>query len=202
MFRKLLLAAVLATLPAYHATAATLAADFTSPTVDSTNGSWSLGFEFNVNIPFVVTELGFYDDFQNDLTQSHDVGIYNAGGTLLVSGTISPGDPLVSWFRWTSVTPTLLPVGNGYRIAGVTGAENYTWSPTGFTTDPSITFVADRYTSSATLVFPADGPVGVNGFFGPNFAGNPVPEPGTFALLAAGLIAGIGRVRHIRRSQS
>lgn len=150
----------------------------------------------------MVNSLGFYDDLKNDLTESHDVGIYDSLGNLLVSGTVMPGAPLISWFRWTAVAPTLLPVGNGYRIAATTGGENYTWNPTGFVTDPAITFVADRYTSSAVLVFPANGPNGVNGWLGPNFSGDvfegQVPEPGTYAMIGIGLAAGIARLRRSR----
>lgn len=102
-----------------------LALDFTSPTVDATNGAWSLGWEFTLRSAVTVTALGFYDDGKNDLTQSHGVVIYNLQGNPLVSGTVNPGDPLQSWWRWTSVTPTLLPTGS-YIITAATGSENYT----------------------------------------------------------------------------
>ena len=49
------------------------AIDFNSilPGYDFTNGSWSLGWEFNVNQPITVTSLGFYDDLKNDLIESN-----------------------------------------------------------------------------------------------------------------------------------
>jgi len=178
--------------------ASAAAIDFTSPTVDFTNGQWSLGFEFNVTTAYNVTALGFYDDLQNGLTESHDVGIYDSAGNLLISGTVAPGDSLVGWFRYVSVTPYLLPVGTGYRIAAATGGENYTWQPNGFTTDPAITFVTDRWVGSATLVFPNGGSDGITGYFGPNFDGEPVPEPSSLVLLGAGLLGFAKRLR--RRS--
>jgi hypothetical protein len=169
--------------------AGTLAIDFTAPTIDYTNNQWSLGFEFNVLNQVTVTSLGFYDDQKNDLRESHDVGIFSSSGALLISGRVDPGARLESWFRWVDVAPTVLAAGNGYRIAAVTGSENYTWFPTNFTTDPNIQFVANQYTQSSTLVLPVSSS-GELGWFGPNFAmGDAVPEPSTYALAGLALAA-------------
>ena len=167
-----------------------LALDFTAPTIDDTNGAWSLGWEFTLRDAVTVTALGFYDDGQNDLTESHGVVIYDLQGNPLVSGTVNPGDPLLSWWRWTSVTPTLLPAGS-YIITAATGSENYTWDPTGFVTDPLVTYVRDRYIQSATPDFPSNMGGNVVGYFGPNFQfdGAAVPEPSTYVLMAGGLAA-------------
>ena len=177
-----------------------LALDFTTPTSDGTNATWSLGWEFNVLSPITVTMLGFYDDGKNGLSESHAVGIYDSLGSLLVSGTVVPADALTSWWRFTSVTPTLLPVGSDYRIAAVTGSENYTWDPVGFVVNPNITYVGSRYTSSGTLVYPSESEP-VTGYFGPNFQfeGGVIPEPSTFVLLGAGLIA-LGMAARRRKS--
>lgn len=191
--------AVALTLSMIPAAKAGLAIDFTGPTRDFNNDKWSQGFEFDVDTPFLVQSLGFYDDKKNNLTESHDVGIWDVSGNLLVSGRVDPGDWLNSWFRWTNVTPTLLAVGSGYRIAAVTSSENYTWDPTGFTTDPAITFVTGRYTLSSTLVYPAS-ISNFTGLFGPNFSNllvPPIPEPASLALLGIGL-AGLGFVRRRR----
>jgi hypothetical protein len=175
-----------------YASAATLAIDFTDVTVDYNNGqSWSLGWEFNTVAPFTVTALGFYDDGQNGLLGSHDVGIYDSAGNLIVSATVQPSDLLTNWWRFAPIAPTLLPVADGYRIAATTGSENYTWNPTGFVVDLNLSFVADRYTSSSSLVFPTDtSGDGTIGWFGPNFMfeAAPIPEPSTFGLLGAGLL--------------
>ncbi|MBD2204370.1 PEP-CTERM sorting domain-containing protein [Calothrix sp. FACHB-1219] len=52
-------------------------------------------------------------------------------------------------------------------------------------------FIGDRYQSSATLVFPTDGPSVAQGYFGPNFktTAYSVPEPLTIGgtLVAGGL---------------
>lgn len=166
------------------------AIDFDSPTIDFTNNQWSLGFKFSTNDPIIVNQLGFYDDLKNDLTETHDIGIFNDVGQLLVSGTVKPGDTLDGWFRYTSVANTILDAGKTFFIAATTGSENYTWNPIGFKVDPTINFIGDGYQQSSTLVFPAFGPSGTQGYFGPNFKSEPVPEPLTIlGTLAAG---GIG----------
>ena len=37
--------------------------------IDFTNGTWSLGWEFVANQNMTVTQLGFYDDRDNDLNE-------------------------------------------------------------------------------------------------------------------------------------
>lgn len=168
----------------------TPAIDFSSPTTDFTNGAWSLGFKFSTNKTIKVESLGFYDDLKNDLTESHDVGIYDNSGNLLVSGTVNPGDLLDGWFRYTSVASTVLQAGKTYFIAATTGSENYTWNPNGFTVAPFINFLEDKYVVSNVLAFPVNGPSGFNGFFGPNFTAAPVPEP--FTMLGVATAMGFG----------
>lgn len=177
-----LLCGLACTVPA----APVLAVDFTTSVGDFTNDNWSLGWQFDVNTPIVVTSLGFYDDQKNGLAASHDIGIWDPAGVLLVMGTVNPGDPLISWWRWTNVTPVTLAVGRGYQIGAVTGSENYTAEPGGFTSDPSITFVDGSYfdpPGGGVLAYPNSSGGGVIGWFGPNFATD-VPEPATFLLVA------------------
>ncbi|MDZ8051209.1 MAG: PEP-CTERM sorting domain-containing protein [Aulosira sp. ZfuVER01] len=182
-------------------TAHAAAINFDSPTVDFTNGAWSLGFKFSTNKQVTVNQLGFYDDQKNDLTQTHDVGIFNDAGALLVSGTVKPGDTLDGWFRYTSVAQTILDAGKTFVIAATTGSENYTWNPNGFTVDPAINLINDIYKSSAALAFPTDGPDQVKGYFGPNFkTAESVPEPLT--LGGTVLAGGIGLLIKKRKAAS
>ncbi len=173
-----------------------VAIDFTSVNTDFTNSSWSLGFEFTTNEDIYVTSLGFYDDNQDGLTESHAAGIYDASGTLLVSTIIDNTSYLDGWFRYTDVASTLLTAGSTYYVVAVTGSENYTWDPNGFTVAPEINFISDAYAGPTTsLTFPTSSSGGVNGWFGANFDFNttaPVPEPSTILLLGAGLLGLVG----------
>jgi hypothetical protein len=182
------------------------AVDFTSPTIDFTNGNWSLGFEFDVLNPLgvSVTHLGFYDAGQDGIMGDHPVGIWDAAMNLLASATVTSGSSLIGWFRWESIVALHLPAATGYRIAAVTGSDLYTWNPNGFMVHPDINFVADRWTETTgtTLVFPVSSDA-VNGYFGANFMldgdQQVVPEPMTMALLGTGLL-GLGVVRRRRRA--
>lgn len=176
-----------------------LAIDFANPTVDLTNGNWSLGWAFTVNEPIAVDALGFYDDLQNGLTQLHDVAIFDAAQAMVVSGQVAPGDPLISWWRWTAVTPTVLVPGMQYQIQAVTGAENYTWAPIGFVVDPRVNYQLDSYFTppGGMLVYP-DASDRVVGYFGPNFSiTRVVPVPGSLLLLVPGLLGVIGLRRKL-----
>lgn len=194
------------------------AIDFSAPTTNFTNGSWSLGFQFTTKNTVNVTELGFYDDSRNGLTQTHNVGIFDNTGNLLVQGTVKPGDALDGFFRYTSVQSTQLQAGSMFFIAAVTGSENYTFNPPGLSVNPNITFVSSAFRfndpqSSDKLVFPGTLPGGVPassgsstqnsdgnlGYFGPNFKaeGPAVPTP---ALLPGLIGLGIGAWRKRKKA--
>jgi hypothetical protein len=176
------------------------AIDFTTPTIDFTNGQWSLGFKFQANANVSVTALGFYDDGMNGLTESHDVGIYDDMGNLLASTTVTNADPLTGWFRYADIAPLALTAGDTYYIAAVTGTENYTWDPVGFTVDPAITFLGDRYVSSSVLAFPSFGPDGVTGYFGPNMLLDvPAAVPAPAGLVLLGCAAPVFGLRRVLR---
>src|SRR6476660_2949748 len=60
------------------------------------NGPFTLGWEFDANAAVTIRALGVFDDNQDGLGQSHEVGLFNGTGTLLASATVASGtvDPL------------------------------------------------------------------------------------------------------------
>jgi hypothetical protein len=205
----MLLSAAVLGLAAPVVRADTPAVSFTTVENEGTNGSYSMGYEFTVNSNIDATALGF---FGTQLSESHDVGIYDLSGNLLTSTTVNPGDPVTGFFSYHSITPFALSSGSSYVIAAVTGNENYSWDPSGFSTDPSVSFDQDLYAPSSTLIFPFNSE-GLTGFFGPNFligsgttggggggGGNGVPEPGTLALLAGMGLCSVPFLRRRRRA--
>lgn len=165
-------------------------------------GSQSLGWQFQVNTPILVDGLAFWG---SSITQNHDVGIYNdSTQALLVSATVLTSDPQTGTGPWRvhSIAPVLLTPGT-YDIAAETGADNYTFSPTSMSTNPEITWLADRFLfGSGVLAFPSQSSGGgLQAWFGPSFtAASAVPEPAPVGLFGAGLLALTGIVRR-RRSR-
>ena len=172
-------------------------------TTDFTNGSWNLGWRFQVNNDITVTDLGLYDDGKNGFSAdgiSHIAALWTDDGTLLSSVEVTGSSELDNWFRFESIDPVLLSSGSIYRIAAITGSQNYTWNPNIVNYHPDITFLEDRWTLGTTLLFPESTQFIGDGFFGGNFrAGqgdggndNVVPEPASMMLLGSGLLGMIG----------
>jgi hypothetical protein len=205
MFKKYVLAIAIAlalTVPVARADDAIPAISFQlTPANVGTDDPQSLGWVFSTNTDVAVSALGFYVGAQNGLTQTHEVGIYDLSGNLLVSTTVSSSDPLVGWFAYHPVATTVLSAGGTYVIAAETGADPLAWNPNGFTVSPSINWVSDAWVYSDSLVFPTGSDyalygVNTNGYFGPNFL-DPVetPEPATITLflLGGGLLSAVRR---------
>ncbi|HEY0108484.1 MAG TPA: hypothetical protein VGB67_02585, partial [Fibrella sp.] len=80
-----------------------------------------LGLIFTVNSPITVTSLGVFDDGQNGLVGTLQVGIVRNSDGVTMAGPISmtgTADPLDANFRMRAITPVTLPVGT-YTIVSV-----------------------------------------------------------------------------------
>jgi hypothetical protein len=139
-----------------------------------------------------VTELGC---FTNVLAQNDDliqVGLWDMGGVLLASNTITSASLLVDQIRYESITPIFLAPGTTYHLGASSPNGNILLSlctPPGGVIDtyPAIQVGASAQSSPGypAFFFPAAVP-GTSGAFyiGPNFRfEDRVPEPSSLLLL-------------------
>jgi hypothetical protein len=167
-----------------HVNADSVAVTFgntTSPSLG--NGPFTLGWKFSVNSAVGVTGLGVFDSDLDGLAESHDVGIFDSAGNLLVSATVASGtaNSLIHQFRYASASVLLTP-GKNYEIGAVWGndADGFLYGDpltTDFATDPSINYLTGAYVFGGSLSAPwisfnEGNPV----YFGPNFTFTSVPE--------------------------
>ncbi|OJW22004.1 MAG: hypothetical protein BGO49_14565 [Planctomycetales bacterium 71-10] len=184
-----------------------IAADFTGgPTTigHGGNSSTTLGWTFTAESAVRVAALGYFDEAGDGLAEAHEVGIFDAGGTLLVSATVpsGAGGSLADGFRYVAIAPFVLSAGT-YTIGGAIGAaasDPVAYNVSGLASASPITIPtgAGRYTEAGAytslsfpdLVYPPQAPY--DGYFGPNFQFTAVPEPSGLALLALGAAGGLG----------
>lgn len=99
-----------------------------SPAGNRSLADFTIGQEFTVGaFDLLVTSLGYEDTGADGLVGAHDVGIWNASGSLIASATVPAGTGTVkieAW-RYQSLTdPVTLTAGETYRIAGGTSASD------------------------------------------------------------------------------
>ena len=154
---KSLLTLVIAAASFGSAKADQLIVDFTGNPINFTNGAWTLGFEFQVNSPVVVTGLAVYDQNQGGpLAETQEAGLWNDVGTLLTSTTINAGTVATlgnGFFAAAPVAPLVLGTGD-YIVGATSGSQNYTYDTTGFGSIPQITYLTDEYISGGSLQEP------------------------------------------------
>ena len=95
--------------------------------------SYSMGWSFTLDESVQVTALGMFNynawtTLGGTLNESAAVGIFDASGDLITSGIVTPTDPLVDLFNWTtsfSNTPVYLQKDQTYYIEAVSGTNWY-----------------------------------------------------------------------------
>ena len=180
-------------------------------TIDNTTGPtlgnppFTLGWQFTTSQAIEVTDLGMFDDSQDGLVDSHQVGIWDSGGALVASGTVSRGtaEPLVNQFRYASIGAVTLGIAT-YQIGALFLTGNDALIVPGFATNfaaaPEITFNQSMFAAGGTLADPTNSGFASAGYFGPNFLYDvqSVPEPASLLLVGIGLVG----MRLLRRCRA
>jgi len=173
------------------------------------DGPFTLGWSFTVTNPITVTNLAVYHDNGVGLLESHDVGIWNATGGLVVSATVIPADPCVAdqggFQQWCIVSVSAKLAPGTYTIGAV---WNNLLDPMIFpgtlsgegianVNGPSIVLLQNEFVFGGTLTDPTNTTGDTMSYFGPNFAysTSAVPEPGTLIMLGTGVLGLAGVLR-------
>ena len=190
---------------ASSALALTPAVEYTSADQATDSRPFSIGYVFDLTSAVTVDALAYWDD---GLANSHQVGIWDVVGNLLVSTTVAGDDTLVGHFRWDSVAPVTLAAGR-YTIAGEFLGNLFPVSATGITNIAQYSYVGSVQSQGGfqqpTDSFGAD--YGGNGLIVANFSvvsgsvADAIPEPATWGLMILGF-GGIGAVLRRRRDAS
>lgn len=170
--------------------------------------NWTLGYRFNALANTSVVSLGVWDFGNDGLNAAHDVGIWDAAGTLLSSVSVGSGTSalLDGGYRWVDLTSSVsLLMGSTYTVGAYYGSSNADLVAdlvAAASVDPRINVQGSVQLSGAGLAFatqmahPYSG--GQFSYGGGNVRlANQVPEPGTLALFGAALV-GLAAVRRKR----
>jgi hypothetical protein len=190
--------------PALAATAITGFSGGSSFTGFSTDET--VGWTFSTNSALSVTSIGWFST-DGSIDANHQIGIWDAMGSLLGSTTVTPGAPDGTGFRYASVTPFSLASGQQYFIGGrdlVGDGDNYLTNVSSLTTNSAIAFLGTARSSNGSgFAFPNIVVNNVSGRFGPNFQFNVagVPEPASWAMIIIGFgLAGAAMRRRAKVS--
>ena len=163
------------------------------------SGGITLGYEFSLSEHYLVNRIGFVDDGQDGLFESHQVGLWDASGTL-VSSVIVPGGAaatLDGFTRWVDVETMLLGPGTytagAHFPTGSSGGGDLPQSNAGATTAQGVTLLNAKAAGSPGFQRPTNNSASFPGIFGPNLDGGTVstlPATALVNVTSAGAASG------------
>jgi hypothetical protein len=214
-FRGLALACLMGLSSASTASAAAI------PLIDITDDatySWTwaedltLGYEFTLTSSVTVHALAVFDVVSavpatghtnvDGLASSHEVGVWDSLGNLVLSATVDPGDPTApsanSYGQWVyqSITPTTLLAGTytigAYYDGGLATSDPVMVQQTAFSNGPAV-YVGGRYIYDSAFQQPLyNYPPNEEQYFGPTLF---VPDGGMTLTLLGGSMIGLAALR-------
>jgi hypothetical protein len=162
-----------------------------------------VGWTFQPLTDISVAALGVFDGLPANL----EVGLWNSSGTLLASETIDAGATPFDQSLYESITPVALTAGQTYYLAAFSPSGEFqalTLSPNLAPPDgmaimsPDIQLGMVANEDGGVFQFPdtVQGPADT-AIIAANFEFEPVPEPASFAFVAAGSLALLAARRRI-----
>lgn len=161
-------------------------ASYTSAAIGNNDGPWSLGFQFTTGATqSLVTALGAFDFGGDGFAQSHEVGIWSLGGTLLASTTVNSSDVFEAvgsagdGFRYAAISPLVLDANTSYVVAAANFGvgDAFSFDASNGTMLPGFTYNLARYLQTSALEFPTDFSSSPFGYFGANLQIGPADAP-------------------------
>jgi hypothetical protein len=186
------LAALTLALSAAHARAAP-AIDLTAPGDEFNGATLTLGFQFTVDSPQLVTALGVFDDAADGLLWDSPVGLWDSQGQLLTSAVVpkGAGARLDGLFRYVDIDPLRLAAGESYVIGAYNTGDFAASLGEGLggagAINPHVRIEEDRFANSGHFELPTLTSGNAGAWLGGNLELSAAPEPGSWSLMITGV---------------
>ncbi|OUS28446.1 hypothetical protein A9Q99_13080 [Gammaproteobacteria bacterium 45_16_T64] len=184
--------ATILSLVSFSTHATPILSSFTQPAVYFSQDH-SLGYAFSSDTDTTVTALGFFDSNSDGLSADHEVGLWDASGSLLglVDLSAGTGESLIDEFRYGFLsTGVNLLAGLTYYLAGTTNADDWVYQASDIVMDTGINYLGSYYTPNVggsakfpPILAPSREYMTVNALTAVR-----IPEPETILMFTLGLL--------------